>query len=300
VRRTHGERAGARFLADVVKNVRRLTLTGQRGAALVCRDLHGNAAANMGQIDAMLRGIAKFADRELLLGIDPLRLAFRGSQNDDDGADVTVEILNNLACHFPDSGLIVPTHTTKAGAVEPGTDRATQAYATSGSALYSQHARSNFHLARPRPDEVRKLVHLDHVTEEEIAGQRITMLSHARLSHGTERKSLLYAMRKGVLVPVPGANVAETVVTKTRRVMPALVDAVLRIERDGGIATRNALQDDGKLRSLCSRDELRSAIQQALAQGWLIAEGTTRDRQLKVSDSGHQFERIPAAQEAVP
>ena len=29
-----------------------------------------------------------------------------------------------LACRFPDSGLIVPTHTTKAGAVEPGNDRA--------------------------------------------------------------------------------------------------------------------------------------------------------------------------------
>ena len=131
VKRSHGERVAQQFLAMIVKNVRRWTLTGQRGGALVCRDIHGNAAPNMGQIDAMLTSIKHFADREVLIGIDPLRLAFRGAQNDDDGADVTVETLNNLACHFPDSALVVPTHTTKAGAVEPGTDRATQAYATS-------------------------------------------------------------------------------------------------------------------------------------------------------------------------
>lgn len=289
VERVHGKRASTQFLDLVVKNVRRLTLTGQRGGALVCRDMNGNAAPNLAQIDAVLTSVRQFADREVLLGIDPLRLAFRGAQNDDDGADVTVETLNNLACQFPDSALVVPTHTTKAGAVEPGTDRATQAYATSGSALYSQHARSNFHLARPKPDEARRLAHPEHVTEEEIIGQRITVLSHARLSHGAERKPLLYAMRKGVLVPVPGADETETLYARTRRLMPAIADAMLRIEREGGGATATGIEEDATLRRKAGRNDLRQAVRQALTQGWLAEAGSTRDRRLTLTDLGRQF-----------
>lgn len=295
IRALHGLRSAEDFLSSVVRNVRRVTLTGQSGAALVCRDLHGNAAPNLGQVEMLLAGIRRFADREVLIGIDPLRLAFRGAQNDDDGADVTVETLNMLACHFPDSALIVPTHTTKAGAVESGTDRASLAYATSGSALYSQHARSNFHLARPKPDEVRKLVHADHVTEDEILGQRITKLSHARLSHGTEHAPVLYAMRKGVLVPVPSADQTETEFGRARRFMPAIADAVLRIETDGGKATITGLEGDAILQRRCSRSELRRVIREAIAQGWLIESGTTRDRRITLTDLGRRFTPNPTA-----
>lgn len=293
----HGARAASQFLALVVKHVRRVTLTGQRGSALVCRDLHGNAAPNLQQIEMLYSNIHTFADRELLIGIDPLRLAFRGSQNDDDGADVAVETLNAIACHFPDSALVVPTHTTKAGAIEPGTDRAAQAYATSGSALYSQHARSNFHLARPKPDEARRLVHPEHVTEDEIAGQRVTVLSHARLSHGPERKALLFVMRKGVLVPVP-SDQAETEYGRARRHMPAIAEAVQRVEALGGKATMAGLEGDPLLQRRGSRSELRRTIHEAVAQGWLDTSGKTKDRRVSLTDSGRQFSPDPAARKA--
>jgi hypothetical protein len=58
------------------------------------------------------------------------------------------------------------------GAVEPGTDRATQAYATSGSALYSQHARSNFHLARPKLADAAAAVRL---SERQLRDRRKRM-----------------------------------------------------------------------------------------------------------------------------
>jgi len=183
---SHGTRAAQTFLDLLARHFRRITLTGQPGAQLIVRDLHGEPRRNDAQLALLTETIDKFADREVLVMIDPLRLAFTGSQNDDYGADLGVHTLNALACEWPDSGVVALTHETKAGAIEQSDDRMALAYGTSGSALWSQHARSNFHAGRPKVEEVRRIAP-GFLTAEEIDKRRVTAITHARLSDGVER-----------------------------------------------------------------------------------------------------------------
>lgn len=161
---TYGQRAGDEYLALVGRNLRRVTLTGKAGCGIVCRGAGGNILPNRALIDELIDKVRAFASHDVLIGLDPLRLAIVGSQSDDDGADVVVHTLNDIASRLPDSGLIVPSHTTKSGAIEPIKSQAAAAYSTSGSALYSQHARSNFLMSRLTPKEVNETFSTDEVT----------------------------------------------------------------------------------------------------------------------------------------
>jgi len=114
------------------------------GCALVVRKRTRPArCATPRRVNALEAALRSHAASEHLTIIDPLRLAFRGSQNDDDGADLAVMVLNDSprGCGLGAAGLLA--HDEGDGR-EGGSNRVALAYATAGSGLYSQHARSNF------------------------------------------------------------------------------------------------------------------------------------------------------------
>ena len=284
---THGAKAARTFLNLLARHFRRITLTGQPGAQLIVRDIHGQPRRNEAQLETLISTIGEFADSEVLIMIDPLRLAFTGSQNDDYGADLGVHTLNALACEFPDSGLAALSHATKQHASDQPDDRVALAYGTSGSALWSQHARSNFHAGRPKVEELRRIA-ATVLSEEEIQKRHVTAITHARLSYGAEADTAYYAMRGGVLVPLPIVE-AESVMTRLRRLMPIVAAAVERIGLEGGRPSQTALESDPSVRKHCSRDTTRELIRECIAQGWLTREGKTKDAQLVLTETGRQF-----------
>src|SRR5262249_16521513 len=133
-------RSASSFVEMVAKNIRRVPLTGQANATLVQRVME-NVVPNYALIDAVMTAARGIASSGLMLTLDPLRLAIVGSQNDDDIGAVVVHTLNAMATALTDSGIVVVSHTNKTEAKEPAGGYAGAAYATSGSALYSQHAR---------------------------------------------------------------------------------------------------------------------------------------------------------------
>ena len=131
---TEGADAAAEFIKRAAKNIRRIPLTGRFRGSLVHRDGR-QIAPNAEFLDELLAEVRAYTSEGVFVGIDPLRLAVVGSQNDDDGADVVVHVLNSIANELPGSGLVVCSHTTKQGAKEPGAGGyADASYATSGSA----------------------------------------------------------------------------------------------------------------------------------------------------------------------
>jgi hypothetical protein len=283
VLRTFGERAANDYLALVGANVRRVTLTGKSGTGIVCRGAGGNVVPNHGLLDELIGKVQQFAAADVLIGLDPLRLAIVGSQSDDDGADVVVHVLNDLAGRLPNSALIVPSHTTKSGAIEPGRGHAAAAYSTSGSALYSQHARSNFLMSRLPPDEIRATFY-EQVTTEEADQQRVVQLTHARLSHGPESRPRFYVMRNGVLVPVrPNAN-DMPLAEMARRALPAVQEAIADIVGHGHTVSRKALE--GVTGIARTRKERREYLDECLQQGWLREAGNTSNKRIELTDAG--------------
>ena len=286
VSRMHGRRAAGEYLQRVEKNIRRMTLTGQRNAGLVMRR-EGAIMENTPQIDAILAGVRAFAGSEVMLGIDPLRLAIVGSQNDDDGADVVVHVLNRLAAALPDSGVVIPSHTTKSQAKEGGTGMADAAYATSGSALYSQHARSNFHLSRLSSEAMRSEFPPGTFSDEEIAKQLATCLTHGRLSHGAEGDQKCFAMRGGVLEPAVKQTEMRGIGDKASAFLPHVRDAIERIVMGGGRPSQKALESDAELERLIGgRNRLRDFLRLAIDQEWIEAAGSTNTRRLVLTDRG--------------
>jgi hypothetical protein len=262
IARTHNERAASQFLVDLQRNLWRVTLTGKSGSGIVCRDFAGKIVPNGGLIDELITAVRKFAVSDVLIGIDPLRLAICGSQNDDDGADVVVHALNDIATRLPNSGLVVTSHTNKAQAPDPGRGQAASAYATSGSALYSQHARSNFRLARLAPEVARKLFAPSDVEDEEAKQQRVVELIHARLSHGVETGTRYFVMRGGVLVPVAASG--DEAHSYNRR-MAQWRDW---FQKDGKPRSARRLeQDRDKIWSGITVRDLRSFLEDAREQG---------------------------------
>ena len=148
----HGAVEGARFLRLVAKHFRRLTLTCRRGRATHRpRPLRPAAAQRVDDRGDPDRAEGLRWARTLVV-IDPLRLAFHGSQNDDAGADLGVLTLNDIATRMDDSGVLALSHTTKAQAVEQGDDRIGRSptrHPDPGS-IHSTHA-SNFDLGRRSP-----------------------------------------------------------------------------------------------------------------------------------------------------
>jgi AAA domain len=291
IKRRFSERDAQEFAARAAANLRRLSLTGNVNAGLVHR-VAGMIVPNEAFVTGLIAAVQQLApEGGAVIGLDPLRLAIAGSQSDDDGADIVVHTLNRIAAQTG-SALVVCSHSTKAGAQEPGSGYAASSYATAGSALYSQHARSNFHMARLSQEETLKLFDRTDVTEEQARGERVVRLAHGRDSHGPEREGMYLLMGAGVLTPVePGA--AKGTPEILRAAAPHLIAAIDRMKADSVRATAKALEADQILRKTLSRDEVRTALQLLLENGHLEATGGTSNRDITVTPTGRNLVKPP-------
>lgn len=283
-----GERDAREFVERAARNLRRVTLAGDSTKGLVQR-IAGAIVPNEGFITQITGAVQSFAPEGALIGIDPLRLAVVGSQNDDDGADVVVHTLNRIASTVPGSGVIVCSHSNKAGAKEPGSGFADAAYATSGSALYSQHARSNFLIARLKADEIRSLFSPKVVTDQEVTKQAVVRLTHGRLSHGSEGADVFLLQREGTLtrVDLQGATTAVDVI-HTAGV--AVLEALERMKDAGINPSANALEKDTALvRAVGSRKALRDVLHLLEENGHVHPAGKTKGKNFAATDSGREL-----------
>jgi hypothetical protein len=288
--RQYGPRAAQEFLDRAVKHLHRIPLTGCAGSTLVCR-LDGSVYPNETYIKNLLAAIKAIAPSDVMIGIDPLRLAIVGSQNDDDGADVVVHSLNRVAAALPRSGVVICSHTTKAGAVEPGAGYAAAAYATSGSALYSQHARSNFHVTRLPPEKIEELFDVADVPLDERQRQPVAQITHGRLSHGPESDARYVRMDGGLLVPVRPRGV-QTVAERLTASLGPVVEAIDRLHEAQLRASMSSLADDDQLRAQLGRDGVRKMVRLLEENGYLDGNGTTKNRDLTVSEKGRLAARL--------
>ncbi len=289
VGQAHGRLAANEFLERAAKNLRRLPLTGKFGQSLVYR-YEGAIHPNHAFLDNLLNAVRAYTEGDVLLGLDPLRLAIVGSQNDDDGADVVVHVLNMIAGELPGSGLAVCSHTTKAGAQEPAAGYTGAAYATSGSALYSQHARSNFLMTRLKSDEIRRLFDPADVSPADADRQVVAKLTHGRLSHGLETAELYVRMHaSGVLAPVQPQG-ARTAVDTINRALPLVADAITRLVGTGIPVSAKVLEADTTLTAaIGGRDAARSAVRLLAEAGYVEFSGTTTDRRGALTDTGREY-----------
>ena len=291
IRERDGERDAQRFIDRAATNIRRIPLAGNAAAGIV-RRVEGAIVPNTDFIAPLIAHVRAFAPDGALIGIDPLRLAIAGSQNDDDGADVVVHVLNGLASAIPGSGIIACSHATKATAqTQDGatTGYAGAAYATSGSALFSQHARSNFAMARLKAAEIRELFDPADVTPAQAERQLVVKLTHGRLSHGTERGDAYLLMRDGILERVEprGARTATEVITSAAA---SVIPTVDRLKATGIRLSTRTLESDGPLvQALGSVGKVRVAVRLLLDNHHLESTGTTRDRDLIITDKGRAF-----------
>ena len=280
----HSQREGFEFVERAAADIRRIPLMGRADCGLVCRSAAGVIVPNEMFLDRLLEKVRAFAPRGVTMGLDPLRLAISGSQNDDDGADVAVHAMNYVATAIPESGLIVCSHMTKAGAHEPGEGYASAAYATSGSALYSQHARSNFRMARLKDSEIRELFDPAQVTPHEAQKQLVVRLAHGRLSHGGSEQSDVYLIMRanGILerIAPKGEKSAPQIMLAA---LAPVAEAIDRLNADAG--DRRALENDGELRTaLAGRNAVRDARTLLEQNGYLKATGKSRDRNFALTD----------------
>ncbi len=285
---THGKRSASDFLTRIEKNFRRIVFTGQAGATLVCRGPSGVIVPNGSLIDALLAAARGFTTGDLLLGIDPLRLAITGSQNDDDGADVVVHTLNNIASALPNSGIVICSHTTKGDAKDPteGGGYTAASYSTSGSALYSQHARSNFLISRIKPDKARELLDVGHIDVDELERQPIARLTHGRLSHGGESADRYLRNVGGALVPIDKRE-TRTTADRIHEAFPVVAAAIDRlIVHNVRVSAKALLADDECKRRLGPVREVKKLIDLLEENGFLEFTGTTKNRTGHVTDKG--------------
>jgi len=291
----HGRVRAAEFIANLVKHLRIVHLTGQPGAQLVVRSQYGQPEVNRAQIEALVATLKAHAAAEHLIVLDPLRLAFSGSQNDDNGADLVVMVLNDLSTRLRDSALLLLSHVTKAMAADQGNNRVALAYGTSGSGVYSQHARSNMHMGRLEPQAIERLrqrLSEDcRLTDEEVQRRSVTTLTHARLSHEAEGADAHFVMRQGLLIPLRLAEgrAPESVMTRLRREWPEVAEAIQRIHSEGGRASPETLQGNATLRRDRTREDVRDLIRSMASQGWIDVQGNTRNRVLVITDLGRQL-----------
>jgi hypothetical protein len=286
IRLVHGPLCEGEFLHLAVKNIRRIPLTGQLGMTLVTRAA-GYIIPNYAFIDQFRAAIQAFTLEGVLIGLDPLRLAIAGSQNDDDGADVVVQILNQLSVTNPDSGMVVISHTTKATAKDSSSNGYTDAsYATSGSALFSQHARSNFWLARLKSDEIQKQFTLN---QQECDRQTVARLTHGRLSHGVESRELYVRMNGGLLVPIAARSAASSTAQVIDRVLPLVAGAIDRLLRDEINVSDTALVNDETLsKNIARSHKLRDILKLLHESGFLLRTGQGPATRTTLTDAGRR------------
>ena len=115
-----GKQDADMFAARAAANFLLVPCSGKLDSGIVRRIDGGLIVRNNDFLLPLVDAVRDFAPEGALIGLDPLRLAIAGSQNDDDGADIAVHTLNALATAIPGSGVIVCSHSTKAGAQEPG------------------------------------------------------------------------------------------------------------------------------------------------------------------------------------
>ncbi|HXQ01009.1 MAG TPA: AAA family ATPase [Solirubrobacteraceae bacterium] len=276
----------AEFARRAAANIRRVPCSGRIDRGLVCRTESGLILPNTRFLSPFIEAAREFAPEGPLLGLDPLRLAIAGSQNDDDGADIVVHTLNGLATEIPGSGLIVCSHGTKAGAQEPAEGFAGAAYATSGSALFSQHARSNFALARLRAADALNTFARSDVSKEEADRQRVVRVTHGRLSHGDERADVYLVMGQGALRRVkPAAKIRGTPQVLAED-GPILLAAVQRIGQAGVNVSGAALEADEQLGAQLGRPAIRSVLKLLVQNSYLEKSGSTSDLSHTLTDKG--------------
>ena len=272
IRQVHGAKTATQFVESAAKNLGTIALTGRAGSAIVYRSLNGQILPNDKLIEEVIGAARTMASSGVMIAIDPLRLAIVGSQNNDDGADVVVHTLNRMAMMQPDSGLIVSAHTTKADAKDPTIGYAGAAYATSGSALYSQHARSNFLITRLKPDEARTLA-----DAADLERQPLARLTHGRLSHGAERSAALLQMKDGVLVPIsPRKKLGAA--DKMMAFGPVIARAFNRLLASNIKASANALMADAEVRAHGSQRDLKELLKLLEQNGHIAFKGKTVNR----------------------
>ena len=287
IRERDGDHDAQRFIGLASTNIRRVPLAGRAGAGIV-RRVDGAIVPNTEFLEPLIAQARAFAPEGALIGLDPLRLSIAGSQNDDDGADVVVHTLNRITIDLPGSGIVACSHATKADAKDPaaGSGYAGAAYATSGSALYSQHARSNFAMARLKASEIRESFDTADVTAAEAERQLVVKLTHGRLSHGTERGDAYLVMRDGILARVEprGVRTATEVIASAAA---SIVPSVDRLKAAGIRLSAATLESDGPLvQALGSVGKVRKAVTLLLQAGHLESTGKTRDRDMVVTPSG--------------
>jgi AAA domain len=287
IERIHGTRHAEDFLHRAVKNVRLICLTGTFRKTLVIR-VAGEVMPNEAMISELTTKVGAFASSDLLLGLDPMRLAIVGSQNDDDGADVAVQTFNRVSVIWPDSALVLTSHTTKSGAQESADGYSGKAYSTSGSALYSQHARSNFHIARLKPEEIAAKFDKTIVSVEDAARQPVARLSHGRLSHGPESTDIYLRMYSGVLTrlkPREPRTSSENVVAH----IPEVVAAIDRIKTKANVrASESTIVMDEMLlsNSGLTAVKMRALLKVLDENGYIEFTGKTKNRDCMVTSKG--------------
>lgn len=297
IRARWGKTDAAHFAASAAENFRLIPLAGRHGYGIVRRTEGGLIVPNTEMLEPLIEALRAFApEGRLLTGLDPLRLSISGSQNDDDGADVVVHTLNRLAAAILDSGLIACSHTTKSGAQQEagaGNNYANAAYATSGSALYSQHARSNFFLARLTSKEIVETFG-QHVTKEDAERQRVVRLTHARFSHGEEGAQAFLRMHKGTLQRIAPEAKPQDASEMIIRHGPAVLAAIERLALAGTQVTTNAVEIDRPLRDCMSRQDVRLTFRLLVQNGYLNAEGKTKDRNHALTSKARELLRPEA------
>jgi hypothetical protein len=286
--RKHGEKSAEKFLDCAAANIRLIPLTGKADCTLVQRAA-GEIVPNTPMIEELLTKVRAFAASDVLLCLDPLRLAIKGSQSDDDGADVVVHVFNRIAYSIPGCGLVVSSHTTKGQAADPGDGYVAASYATAGSALYSQHARSNFWLIRVAEKDLRNLFSMEELPPEEHARQPVARLMHGRLSHGAESALAYVRMTAdGVLVPIKALGTAQHAKSQMDRALVLVVDAIdaLATQQVSRISqTVIIAQLQGALGGKSATRDMLALLE---GQGFLGFEGKTKDRTGRVTETGRK------------
>jgi hypothetical protein len=140
IQRKRGTAAAEAFLDLAATNLHRLPLTGRPGMTLVKR-IAGAIVPNHAVIDRVLGCARGLAERGVFVALDPLRLSIVGSQNDDEGAEVVVSVLNKVSGELKDGGLLVASHVPRSRATDnPESSYVDAAAATSGSILMGMKA----------------------------------------------------------------------------------------------------------------------------------------------------------------
>jgi len=285
IKAVHGERNAQDFLTRAAKNIRRIAFTGCFRKTIVTR-VGGTVTPNESMIEELLARVREFTGSDVLIGIDPLRLAIVGSQNDDDGADVVVHTLNRIAIEISDSGIVVASHTTKSGAQEPADGYTGKSYATSGSALYSQHARSNFHMARIKPDEIAKLFDPIDVPADEHERQPVALLTHGRLSHGSESAQVYVRMKGGILVPLKTRELRSATSISSSH-LPLIGSVIDDIRSRNEVVSKKAIGADERLRKPIGGKHKVAEVMHLLEEnGYVEFTGETNDRNCAVTPKG--------------